>query len=755
MNTKFVLRMKRYILTASRRRVVVTIRPVRSPFVVALAGEMAPPGWNAIRQALQSAGVEAVALVTEPHHAAIDLVTHAVSLPAPLVERIPPCDLVLSDNTAELESAQKAGHRVLPVSWGAPPEAVVAEVRTALSGPRLVPAVPTLSVCMITKNEEHNLPRALKSVCGLASEIIVIDTGSTDRTVDVARLFGARIGHTEWTWDFAAARNVSLADATGDWILVLDADEEITPQMRERLPGVLADVLDSAVITSLLNMHNGQLTQRMDTVRLFRNFRGIRYRGRIHEQVLPSVADIGGRAVWRDLPLLHFGYTPEEDERKDRRDRNLRLLEMGHAEEPDEPLYWHYLGGELAARARHEEAKEWLYRVLRERPDFALAGWSAHLLGSLLVRERELEAAWDVANAGLHTHYGHLGCITVMGEVALMEGDFLTAERCSLRLGELPESVNGDTGRRDSIVLIFRSGALWEAGQKAEAIDTLRQGLLAYPTDGVLASLWVRYRDSLYGYRAATVDSLKEIRTSVVMSAVAGVMARHAQWNSLADLAHSYDEWTPYHIHGLMHTGAREVAIDALRGLGLDGKLHLLLWGLELGDESLVDQGLKDAPPHWCLVTEHVISASTVPRGYQWVVLEWLRIWARYCGQRAFDMLTGTLQGTPDEQKARAALTLLEVDRGMDALRLALEVPREPGAQEVIGLMAYEQQDWAGAAHFLVGRAQAGNAPVKVYWRGADALRRLGKHDLARQLIAAGREARPISLLLARNDYGL
>lgn len=734
-----------------------TIRPERNPFVVALAGEAVPPAWAAVREALERAGVGAVALVSQSNATStpVDIAAHTLSLPAPLVEWLPPCDIVLGQHASELESARRNGFRVLPVTWDDPPEQVADAVWTALKAERPPLAAPTLSVCMITKDEEQNLPRALRSVCGLASEIIVIDTGSSDRTVDIARLFGCRVGYTDWTWDFAAARNVSLADATGDWILVLDADEEITPQMRERLPEVLAEVRDSAVITSLLNMHNGQLTQRMDTVRLFRNFRGIRYRGRIHEQVLPSVADVGGRAVWRDLPLLHFGYTPEEDERKDRRDRNLRLLEMGHAEEPDEPLYWHYLGGELAARARHEEAKEWLYRVLRERPDFALAGWSAHLLGSLLVRERELEAAWDVGNAGLHTHYGHLGCITVMGEVALMEGDFLTAERCALRLEELPESVNGDTGRRDSIVLIFRSGAQWEAGRKAEAIETLRQGLLAYPSDGVLASLWVRYRDSLYGYRAATVDSLKEIRTSVVMNAVAGVMARHAQWEALADLAQSFSEWTPYHMHGLMHTGAREVAVEALGGLGLDGKLHLLLWGLELGDEALVNQGLQEAPPHWRMVVEHVLEGRAVPRGYQWVVLEWLRIWARYCGVRAFELLTGALTGAPDQRKARAALTLLEVDRGIDGLRLALEVPGEPGAQEVIGLMAYEKQDWAGAAHFLTARARAGNAPVKVYWRGADALRRTGQQELARQMLMAGREARPISLLLARNDYGL
>ena len=84
-----------------------------------------------------------------------------------------------------------------------------------------------ITVCLIVKNEEQFLAQCLKSVRGFAAQIVVVDTGSTDRTVEIAREFGAEIYSFAWCDDFAAARNAALEHATGDWILMLDADEEL------------------------------------------------------------------------------------------------------------------------------------------------------------------------------------------------------------------------------------------------------------------------------------------------------------------------------------------------------------------------------------------------------------------------------------------------------------------------------------------------------------------------------------------------
>ena len=106
---------------------------------------------------------------------------------------------------------------------------------------------PRLSVCMIVKNEERFLGQCLASVKDIAHELIVIDTGSTDRTVEIALEHGAQVGHFEWCNDFAAARNASIAPATGDWIVFLDADEELSPTEKQNHP-VLLDSDNVALI---------------------------------------------------------------------------------------------------------------------------------------------------------------------------------------------------------------------------------------------------------------------------------------------------------------------------------------------------------------------------------------------------------------------------------------------------------------------------------------------------------------------------
>ena len=97
---------------------------------------------------------------------------------------------------------------------------------------------PTLSVCMIVKDEEETLPICLKSIKDIADEIIVVDTGSKDKTVEVAKSFGAKVYFFKWINDFSAARNESLKYATSDWLLVLDADEYLLPELKEEIARV-------------------------------------------------------------------------------------------------------------------------------------------------------------------------------------------------------------------------------------------------------------------------------------------------------------------------------------------------------------------------------------------------------------------------------------------------------------------------------------------------------------------------------------
>ncbi|HTB82963.1 MAG TPA: glycosyltransferase, partial [Candidatus Sulfotelmatobacter sp.] len=147
---------------------------------------------------------------------------------------------------------------------------------------------PRISVCLITKNEENFLAQCLRSVRGLASQIIVADTGSTDRTVEIAKEFGAEIYAFPWCDDFAAARNAAIEHASGDWILILDADEELPEAQHARL---LEDIKNSTKLGFRLPLVNrGQENEGRSFIpRLFRNAPGLFYHGRIHEQLFPSL----------------------------------------------------------------------------------------------------------------------------------------------------------------------------------------------------------------------------------------------------------------------------------------------------------------------------------------------------------------------------------------------------------------------------------------------------------------------------------
>ena len=152
-----------------------------------------------------------------------------------------------------------------------------------------------LSVCMVVRNEELNLPRCLDSVCDLAGEIVVVDTGSTDITPHIAARRGAKVIPFDFTVvDFSAARNRAIEHAKGRWILMLDADESLDPSG----PPLIEEILSRGENAGyFLERHNRLADSKSFTdyvVRLFPNKRNYRYRGRVHETVDASILSGGG-----------------------------------------------------------------------------------------------------------------------------------------------------------------------------------------------------------------------------------------------------------------------------------------------------------------------------------------------------------------------------------------------------------------------------------------------------------------------------
>jgi len=218
---------------------------------------------------------------------------------------------------------------------------------------------PRISVCLIVRNEEKFLDACLASVRGLADEIIVVDTGSTDRTVDIAREHRAQVHHFAWCDDFGAARNAALLHATGDWVLMLDADETLPESSHAALRRLIVE--PAVMAWRLPIMDHGSEDQGCSYVpRLFRNAPALFYLGRIHEQVYGSIE--ARRHEWGldnrlgDAMLLHFGYDPAVIKDRNKIERNLRLLERAVVELPGSPNLLMNYGLELSRSGRVAEA---------------------------------------------------------------------------------------------------------------------------------------------------------------------------------------------------------------------------------------------------------------------------------------------------------------------------------------------------------------------------------------------------------------
>ena len=216
-----------------------------------------------------------------------------------------------------------------------------------------VEEAPTLSLCMIVKNEAYFLARCLDAVKDHVDEIIIVDTGSTDETREIAGHYTDSIYDFEWCDDFAAARNHALDQASGDWILVLDADEWMEDADARRLKQIIADTEYDAFFMTEYNYTNNALEKgwipvekqtpySMDfagyrkslIARLFRNREEIRYRGRIHEVIDHSLEEF--RHTVLEIPLHHHGDADPTKPQQVRQLSYLRMMEKELEKEPDD-----------------------------------------------------------------------------------------------------------------------------------------------------------------------------------------------------------------------------------------------------------------------------------------------------------------------------------------------------------------------------------------------------------------------------------
>lgn len=319
---------------------------------------------------------------------------------------------------------------------------------------------PRLSVCLIVRDEEALLDGCLQSVAPLADELVVIDTGSTDRTVEIARAHGAHVGHFGWNDDFAAARNASLDAATGDWVFVIDADERLAPDAVAAMGALIAAEPADAPPTAYCPLiesvdADGRPLGADHMPRLWRHHPAIRFRGRVHERLEAHGRPL--RAVPVDhIRLVHLGYDPAIAAAKDKRGRNRALLLAEQAARPDDRAVDYYLAKEDYALGDDAAALAGFRRVIE-------AGEPANLALSSVVFAVECLRHLDRIDDALALARGALAAQPDYGELAF------TAARAAFeadRLAEAAELVEAaDRTPRGVAAAAFRdpSIARWRA----------------------------------------------------------------------------------------------------------------------------------------------------------------------------------------------------------------------------------------------------------------------------------------------------
>ncbi|MDD3363444.1 MAG: glycosyltransferase [Syntrophomonas sp.] len=214
-----------------------------------------------------------------------------------------------------------------------------------------------LSLCMIAKNEAENISRCISSLRGLADEIIVVDTGSMDRTADIALSQGAKVISMKWEDDFSKARNLSLDHAQGDWVLCLDCDEELYAESLLELEKLINTEGPEAYFIQIVNTTAEGMELTVPGLRLFRNRKEYRFTGCIHEQILPAIVQHcdQSRILPSNVLVHHSGYNQKLTNISAKIQRNMRILES-IPEEKRDGFYFYNLGTEYLRLCKREEA---------------------------------------------------------------------------------------------------------------------------------------------------------------------------------------------------------------------------------------------------------------------------------------------------------------------------------------------------------------------------------------------------------------
>ncbi len=285
---------------------------------------------------------------------------------------------------------------------------------------------PTLSVIMIVKNEEKHLPICLDSIRGLADEIIVVDTGSTDGTIKIAEKYNANVCNQKWNGNFAFARNKSISEAKGKWLLWLDADDIIPATEHDKIREIILTNESAAYSCVIENQYEGRPGQAFRQIRIFPSGRNILFEGKVHESLSTSIQNAGLKVVQTNIRIVHTGYNLASDREKKMK-RNHELLLAEYSQSPDDLAVIMELGNSFFQLRDYKKAVE-LYLLIETIPD---AKQKQHdifnavpvLLGTAYLEMGQKEDAKKQFQSAINRSSDNMTAYYYLGRIALLENN--------------------------------------------------------------------------------------------------------------------------------------------------------------------------------------------------------------------------------------------------------------------------------------------------------------------------------------------
>lgn len=273
-----------------------------------------------------------------------------------------------------------------------------------------------LSACIIAKNEEAMLPRCLESINGV-DEIILVDTGSTDRTMDIAKKYGAKVYEHPWQNDFSLHRNQSISYANGDWIMIIDCDEQCRSDMsifKERLDRIPDHV--NGLVVKLYEISNRKRTTSWLGIRFFRRSSGVKYKNAVHNK-----ASYEGGCAATDVVFYHYGYSLGKTKMAKKRKRTEKLLQARLDKDPEDHAALYYMTQMRIGQKKYDDAEQYGIKFFKCVPvgpnNFQFYSVMYFYMAWIYLHREDGESAYAWCNKGLELYPDDLDLNYLMARI--------------------------------------------------------------------------------------------------------------------------------------------------------------------------------------------------------------------------------------------------------------------------------------------------------------------------------------------------